>query len=162
MATSISHSPLETEALGEAWGKEAPFGLVLALCGDLGAGKTQLVKGFARGLGIDSRVTSPTFALVNTYTGGRLPLFHLDLYRLDKREQILAAGLDEYLHPRGVTVIEWAERWFLEKPLPIRHEASVLLGHPAGRKVLTHLMRWVEIQIITESERRITYEDFGV
>jgi tRNA threonylcarbamoyladenosine biosynthesis protein TsaE len=76
--------------------------MVLALCGELGAGKTQLVKGFARGLGIDSRVTSPTFALVNSYTGGRLPLFHLDLYRLATREQILAAGLDEYLHPVGL------------------------------------------------------------
>lgn len=161
MATSISRSPPETEALGETWGKEAPFGMVLALCGDLGAGKTQLVKGFARGLGIDSRVTSPTFALVNTYIGGRLPLFHLDLYRLDTREQILAAGLDEYLHPRGVTVIEWAERWFLEKPRSMKHEASMPLDHHRAGKVVTHLMRWVEIEITSESERRITYEDFG-
>src|SRR5438552_15528085 len=99
MATSISRSPPETEALGETWGKEAPFGTVLALRGDLGAGKTQLVKGFARGLGIDSRVTSPTFALVNTYTGVRLTLFHLDLHRLAAREQILPAGLEEYFAP---------------------------------------------------------------
>src|SRR5678815_4437406 len=105
MATFISHNPAATESLGESWGREAQPGLVIALSGDLGAGKTQLVKGFARGLGITSRVHSPTFTLVNSYSGGRLALFHLDLYRLDTREQILAAGLEEYLKPAGVTVI---------------------------------------------------------
>src|SRR5436305_12094823 len=119
MVTNISRSPAETEALGEGWGREAGRGLVIALCGDLGAGKTQLVKGLARGLGITARVQSPTFALVNSYTGGRLKLFHLDLYRLETREQILAAGLAEYLEPDGVTVIEWAERWFGEILSPI-------------------------------------------
>src|SRR5947208_10793392 len=114
MATYISHSPAETEALGEAWGRAAQSGLVIGLSGDLGAGKTQLVKGLARGLDIPARIHSPTFALVNVYTGGRLGLFHLDLYRLDTREQIVAAGLEEYLSPAGVTVIEWAEKWFGE------------------------------------------------
>src|SRR5438094_9833883 len=114
MATHISHSALETEALGEKWGRSAESGWVIGLSGDLGAGKTQLVKGLARGLGITARVHSPTFALVNIYTGGRLTLFHFDLYRLETREQILAAGLAEYLEPAGVTVIEWAERWFGE------------------------------------------------
>src|SRR6266516_5333604 len=112
MATCISHNPAETEALGETWGRAAESGFVIGLCGDLGAGKTQLVKGLARGLGITARVHSPTFPLVNIYSGGRLTLFHLDLYRLDTREQIIAAGLEEYLSPAGVTVIEWAERWF--------------------------------------------------
>src|SRR5439155_6213698 len=112
MATFISHSPAETESLGERWGRAAQRGLVLGLTGDLGAGKTQLVKGLARGLGITARVHSPTFTLVNEYGGGRLRLFHLDLYRLETREQIIAAGLEEYLQPDGVTVIEWAERWF--------------------------------------------------
>jgi tRNA threonylcarbamoyladenosine biosynthesis protein TsaE len=93
MATSISHSPGETEALGETWGRTAQSGLVLGVSGDLGAGKTQLVKGLARGIGITQRVHSPTFALVNIYTGGRLTLFHLDLYRLETREQI-SAGLE--------------------------------------------------------------------
>ena len=78
MVTSISHSPEDTQSLGESWGRNIPRGLVIALCGDLGAGKTQLVKGLARGLGITARVQSPTFALVNTYPGGRLPLFHLE------------------------------------------------------------------------------------
>jgi tRNA threonylcarbamoyladenosine biosynthesis protein TsaE len=143
MATSISHSPTETEALGEAWARTAQSGLVLGLSGDLGAGKTQLVKGIARGLGILQRVHSPTFALVNIYTGGRLTLFHLDLYRLETREQILAAGLEEYLTPDGVTVIEWAERW-------LGDERAENCG-----------IRWVKIDTLSETERRITYEDFG-
>src|SRR5882724_12462839 len=92
MATYTSHSPEETTALGEAWGRAAVSGLVIALSGDLGAGKTQLARGVARGLGIAERVHSPTFALVNEYRGGRLPLFHVDLYRLETIDQIIAAG----------------------------------------------------------------------
>src|SRR5579862_1319112 len=98
MATFISHSPAETAALGETWGREAKPGLVIGLAGDLGAGKTELVKGIARGLGVTDRVQSPTFALVNSYSGGRLRLHHLDLYRLESLDQILAAGLEDYLH----------------------------------------------------------------
>src|ERR1051326_6645393 len=94
MATVISHSPAETEAFGEQWGREARSGWVVRLSGDLGAGKTQLVKGLARGLGAVERVHSPTFALINHYVSGRLPLFHVDLYRLDTRAQIIAAGLE--------------------------------------------------------------------
>src|SRR6516162_4914550 len=129
MATFESHNTGETESLGERWGREAKSGLVIALSGDLGAGKTQLVKGIARGLGISTRVHSPTFTLVNIYTGGRLTLFHLDLYRLETPEQILAAGLEEYLQPNGVTVIEWAERWLGEcaasaSQPPIKHQTS--------------------------------------
>jgi len=110
MATLISHSPAETEALGEQWGRDAQYGLVIALSGDLGAGKTQLVRGLARGLGVTTRVHSPTFTLVNEYNGGRLKLFHLDLYRLETPEQIHSAGIEEFLQPDGVAVIEWAER----------------------------------------------------
>src|SRR5204863_5407753 len=95
----------------EEWGRSAKSGWVIGLSGDLAAGKTQLVKGLARGLGITMRVHSPTFTLVNVYSGGRLTLYHLDLYRFETREQISAAGLEEYLTPKdGVTVIEWAER----------------------------------------------------
>src|SRR5476651_2534389 len=110
MATFISQSPAETEALGEKLGRAAERGFVIALSGDLGAGKTQFVKGVARGLGISARVHSPTFTLVNEYGGGRLMLFHLDLYRLETPAQILSAGIGEFLSPDGVTVIEWAER----------------------------------------------------
>jgi tRNA threonylcarbamoyladenosine biosynthesis protein TsaE len=118
MATNISHSPADTAALGEQWGRAAQNGMVIGLSGDLGAGKTQFVKGLARGLGISARVQSPSYVLVNIYTGGRLTLFHLDLYRLDTPEQVTAAGLEEYLQPAGVTVIEWAERWFGEVQSP--------------------------------------------
>jgi tRNA threonylcarbamoyladenosine biosynthesis protein TsaE len=143
MATSISHSPSETEALGETWGRKAHKGLVLGLSGDLGAGKTQLVKGLARGLGITQRVHSPTFALVNIYGGGRLTLYHLDLYRLETRDQILAAGLEEYLTPDGVTVIEWVERWY---------------DNDRGKNPQVH---WFKIETLSKTERRITYEDIG-
>ena len=110
MAIYISHSPAETEELGEQWGRTAQPGQVFALSGDLGAGKTQLVRGLARGLGVTGRVHSPTFTLVNEYGGGRLRLFHLDLYRLETPAQIRSAGVEEFLQPDGVAVIEWAER----------------------------------------------------
>ena len=142
MATSISHSATETEALGETWGRAANHGLVIALSGDLGAGKTQLVKGIARGLGITTRVHSPTFTLVNVYTGGRLTLFHLDLYRLETQEQILSAGLEEYLRPNGIAVIEWAERM-------------------SNDEFRMENLRRVKIEILNENERQISYEDFG-
>ena len=158
MGTNISHSPADTLALGETWGGTVAAGQIIGLCGDLGAGKTQLVKGLAHGLGIKSPVHSPTFALVNVYTGGRLSLFHLDLYRLETQDQIIAAGLEEYLHPDGVSVIEWADRWFGPKP----GESSWLaeMGHrPPGRERPS--MRWVRMEILNELERRICYEDLG-
>src|SRR5579862_7147005 len=112
MGTFISHSAEETAALGEAWAKEARRGWVIGLSGELGAGKTQLARGLARGLGSTGRVHSPTFGLVHEYGGGRLPLFHLDLYRLGGRDEIIAAGLEIYLtKPDGVVVVEWMERW---------------------------------------------------
>lgn len=149
MATFISHSPTETESLGESWGRDAQTGLVIALSGDLGAGKTQLVRGLARGLGYSGRIHSPTFTLVNTYEGGRLTLLHLDLYRLETQEQIHSAGIDEYLQPEGVAVIEWAER---------------LLRVPCSVPDLQHATRntrIVTIEIVDENTRRIVYEDTG-
>ena len=110
MATFTSHSPAATEALGEAWGRAAQGGTVFALSGDLGAGKTALVRGLARGLGYPGRVHSPTFTLVNEYLGGRLPLFHLDLYRLESPAALASAGLEEFFSTDAVTVVEWAER----------------------------------------------------
>jgi len=148
MATLISHSAEETLALGEQWGRAAQSGWIVGLSGELGAGKTQLVKGIARGLGLTCHVLSPTFALVHEYPGGRLPLAHLDLYRLDSPEQILGAGLHQYLwHPSGVTVVEWIERW------------------PDWRKQMTEpgrgRARSVRLLSLGESERQIDYEDFG-
>jgi len=150
MVTSISHSPAETAALGEAWSRVISPGLVIALSGDLGTGKTQLVKGLARGLGVTARVQSPTFALVNIYSGGRLTLYHLDLYRLETREQILSAGLEEYLNPSGVAVIEWAERWF-----------GPLDDDKWKMKNLPPQFRRVRIESLGETGRRISYDDFG-
>lgn len=145
MATHISHSAAETEALGEKWGREASLGLVIGLSGDLGTGKTQLTKGIARGLGVTDKILSPTFALVNEYRSGRLPMFHLDLYRLDTREQIVGAGLEEYLtKPNGITVVEWIERWVVGD------------GPPAKNR-----LRRVQIKQLNETDREITYEDFG-
>jgi tRNA threonylcarbamoyladenosine biosynthesis protein TsaE len=150
MVTHISHSPEETAALGETWGRAARPGWVIGLTGDLGAGKTQLVKGLARGLGLTARVHSPTFALVNEYDGGRLPLSHLDLYRLETKEQILSAGLEEYLQPKGVAVIEWVERWFE----PVSGSGFRVASFVAG-------YRQVWIEVLSETERRLAYEDFG-
>ncbi len=146
MATFISHNPAETKALGERWGRAARHGLVLGLNGDLGAGKTELVKGIANGLGVTTRVHSPTFTLVNEYGGGRLRLFHLDLYRLETKAQIMSAGLEEFLQPDGVTVIEWAGRM-----LDVAERA------PGGQE------NWfsAKIEITGETERRIVYDDFG-
>src|SRR5437763_2788881 len=96
MGTHISRSPEETIALGRILGAQARTGMIVGLKGDLGAGKTQFVRGVAEGLGCKERVHSPTFALLNEYRGGRLPIFHIDLYRLETREAIESAGLDEY------------------------------------------------------------------
>jgi len=142
MATFTSHSPQETEALGEQLARAATAGLVFGLSGDLGAGKTSLVRGLARGLGITTRVHSPTFTLVNEYPGGRLKLFHLDLYRLETPDQLRSAGIEEFLSPDGVTVIEWAERLELGgwKFTPGRNFVRVNLA------------------LVSETERLITYD----
>lgn len=119
MATLITNSPEETFALGTRLAQSATPGWVFGLSGDLGTGKTQFVKGFALGLQIRSRIQSPTFTLVHEYRDGRLPLFHLDLYRLESTAQIVAAGLEEYFAPTdGISIIEWFERW--DGPVPPR------------------------------------------
>lgn len=106
-----SRSPEETFRLGEAIGRALRGGEVIALTGQLGAGKTHLVKGIAAGNGLDDprRVTSPTFVLVNEYLG-RLRLFHLDLYRLSGAAELQALGFDEMIGPGSAAVIEWADR----------------------------------------------------
>ena len=146
MVTLISHSPEETEQLGADWGRAAAAGWIIGLTGDLGTGKTQFVKGFARGLGVIERVHSPTFALAIEYHGGRLPLFHLDLYRLENAQQVFSAGLDEYIYQhRGVTIVEWAERAFAQTE--------------GWRSDIRY--RRVSIESIGESDRKIEYEDIG-
>jgi tRNA threonylcarbamoyladenosine biosynthesis protein TsaE len=143
MDTFISHHPDETLAWGERWALTARAGQVLALEGELGAGKTHLVKGIARGLGIQQRVQSPTFGLVLSYATGRVPLHHLDLYRLRTQEEAVAAGLDEFLFAtNAIVVVEWPERWCsrAEKPIP---------------------WQWVRILSQGESDREIIHENSG-
>lgn len=105
-----SASPEQTLALGEAVGRLADAGDVIALIGELGTGKTLFVSGLARGLGVDpaTYVSSPTFTIMHRYSG-RLPLYHIDLYRIETPEAFASLGLDEYLEGDGVAAIEWAE-----------------------------------------------------
>ncbi len=105
----ITHSPAETEAVGEALAKTLRPGTVLAFRGDLGAGKTAFTRGLGRGLDCTERVTSPTYTIVNEYTSGRLPLFHFDMYRLRSSEDLFDIGWEDYLERGGVCAVEWSE-----------------------------------------------------
>ncbi|MDX9979782.1 MAG: tRNA (adenosine(37)-N6)-threonylcarbamoyltransferase complex ATPase subunit type 1 TsaE [Lentisphaeria bacterium] len=110
--TLVSESDRETEAIGQRLARQLRPGMVVALEGDLGAGKTVLSRGIARGLGIEEPVTSPTFTVVQEYTcPSGLLLYHLDMYRIDDETAALAFGIEEFLYaPDGVTVVEWPER----------------------------------------------------
>ena len=99
----------QTEALGFRLGQLIQPGAVIAYTGDLGAGKTAFTRGLARGLGIPDRVTSPTFTIVNEYEGGRLPLFHFDMYRLGSSDELFDIGWEDYLARGGVCAMEWSE-----------------------------------------------------
>ena len=107
----VSSSAAETQALGARVGAELRDGDVLVLTGDLGAGKTQLTKGIARALGVEGEVTSPTFALEAVHEGGRIPLYHFDLYRLHSADELGDAGLWDVLGADGACVIEWGEQF---------------------------------------------------
>lgn len=123
----VTHSPDETRALAAQLAERLQPGDVLALHGDLGAGKTCFIQGVAQALAVDQPVSSPTYTLVNEYSG-RLPLYHIDLYRLRRVDEALDFGLDEYLDGMGVSAIEWAER--AEQVLPAR-AIHVWLEHGA-------------------------------
>ena len=105
----MTNAPEETEALGEKLGKLLRPGTVLAYLGDLGAGKTAFTRGLARGLGCRDTVTSPTYTIVNEYLGGRLPLFHFDMYRLTSSDDLWDIGWEDYLDRQGVCAVEWSE-----------------------------------------------------
>ena len=105
----ITHSPEETELLGQRLGETLSGGEIIAYQGGLGAGKTAFSRGLARGLGISMRVPSPTYTIVNEYTGGRLPLFHFDMYRLGSAEELFDIGWEDYLARDGVCAVEWSE-----------------------------------------------------
>ena len=105
----LSHSPEETEDIGARLAEQLEPGAVVAFTGDLGAGKTAFTRGLARGLGVPDRITSPTFTIVNEYEGGRLPLFHFDMYRLGSADELFDIGWEDYLRRGGVCAVEWSE-----------------------------------------------------
>lgn len=104
-----SASEQETEAIGVELAQRLVPGTVVAFTGDLGAGKTAFVRGMARGLGVPARVTSPTFTIVNEYEGGRLPLFHFDLYRIGSEDELFDIGWEDFLRRGGICAVEWSE-----------------------------------------------------
>ncbi len=116
MRKYISNSPEETEELGERLAKKLSGGEVVAFKGGLGMGKTCFTRGLAKGLGFEGEVTSPTFALINEYIGGRLPLYHFDMYRISGWEDLYSTGFFEYLEEGGVIAAEWSEN--IENALP--------------------------------------------
>ena len=107
--TFQTNSPAETEAIGAALGKILTPGTVIAYRGDLGAGKTAFTRGLAKGLGCREIVTSPTYTIVNEYLGGRLPLFHFDMYRLRSSDDLFDIGWEDYLDRGGICAVEWSE-----------------------------------------------------
>ena len=111
MATFISNSPAETEQFGREFAQKLEKGCALALKGELGAGKTEFVKGIAAGLASKDQVTSPTFTLIHEYSDGRLPIYHFDFFRIEDRQSAERLGLDDYFFGDGVSVIEWADKF---------------------------------------------------
>ena len=134
----VSRSPEETQALGQKLGEMATENDVLLLAGELGAGKTCLVQGLARGLGIREYTLSPSFVILRTYQG-RLTLYHLDFYRLEEKE-VLDLGLEDYLSAGGITVVEWAER---------------------GRELWPQEYLLISLGFVSENQRRLRFEPHG-
>ena len=124
----ITHSTAQTEDFGAALAQKLQPGDVIAFRGDLGAGKTALTRGIAKGLGIRERVTSPTYTIVNEYPSGRLPLFHFDMYRLSCADELFDIGWEDYLLRGGICAVEWSENVedALEDPIviDIRRDAA--------------------------------------
>ena len=105
----LTNSPEQTEEVGAALSKVLSPGTVIAYRGDLGAGKTAFTRGLARGLGVTDPVTSPTYTIVNEYLGGRMPLFHFDMYRLHSADDLWDIGWEDYLERGGICAVEWSE-----------------------------------------------------
>lgn len=118
----ITGSPLETESLGERFSAGLSEGSVVGLVGELGSGKTCFVRGVARGIGVKGYVKSPSFTIVNIYGGGRLPLYHIDLYRVNAANEVFEAGLEEYIYAKGISIIEWADKF-----RPLLDECSIVV-----------------------------------
>lgn len=134
MATITSAKPSETVDYARKIAPTLQRGGVIGLVGDLGAGKTQFVKGLADGLGYMGEVTSPTFTLIHEYLGGLMPLYHFDFYRVETEEEVLEIGIEDYLAADGVCVIEWADKF-----------PGLLPPHT----------RWIRLGIVGDSRRSI-------
>ena len=132
----ITNTTEETERIGQRLGEKLRGGEVIAYRGDLGAGETAFTRGLARGLGITMRVTSPTYTIVNEYLGGRLPLFHFDMYRLGSADELFDIGWEDYLRRGGVCAVEWSEN------VPEAMEDAIT----------------VEIEKLSDETRKITVE----
>jgi tRNA threonylcarbamoyladenosine biosynthesis protein TsaE len=137
VATLISNSPAETEAVGRRLAEDAEVGSILALQGELGSGKTLFTKGFVAGIGSNTAVFSPTFTIVHEYRNGRLPVYHFDFFRVESRQALERLGLDDYFFGDGVSVIEWADRF----PEFIPEQA-----------------RWIRFEIKSENQRAVTFQ----
>ena len=135
MATFISNSPEETESFGRQFAGNVKAGDMFALSGELGSGKTQFVKGLVAALRATTTATSPTFTLIHEYSGGRLPIYHFDFFRVEGRQSAERLGLDEYFFGDGVSVIEWADRF---------------------RELIPENARWISFETKSETQRAIT------
>jgi tRNA threonylcarbamoyladenosine biosynthesis protein TsaE len=138
VATFISNSPAETEAIGRQLAEDVSVGSVLALKGELGSGKTLFTKGFVAGMGSNAAVSSPTFTIVHEYRDGRLPVYHFDFFRVDSHQSLARLGLDDYFFGDGVSVIEWADRF----PESIPEQA-----------------RWILFELKSENQRAVIFQD---
>ena len=121
---TVTNSAAETRALGEQLASRLQPGDTVILEGELGAGKSELARGIARGLGVTETVTSPSFTILNVYESGRCPLYHFDWYRLESEEELYELGMDDYLGGDGVAVVEWAER--CPEAIPEKHRRILL------------------------------------
>jgi len=135
----ISHSPEQTQQLGRRLGELAQTGDVFLLTGNLGSGKTCLTQGIAWGLGVKEYAFSPSFVLIKEYSG-RLPLYHIDFYRLDQEQEIADLGLEDYLYGKGVCVVEWADK---------------------GLSLMPSERLLINLRYVSENERAVRFEPKG-
>lgn len=140
MATFISKSPADTEALARRFAKNLVAGSIVALKGELGSGKTLFTQALVAGLGSEAAVTSPTFTIVHEYPGGRLPVYHFDFFRLENEQSARQLGLDDYFFSDGISVVEWADRF---------------------AELIPEQARWISFEIESEHQRLITMLPHG-
>ncbi len=133
MIKIITKTPQELEYLGSRMAQLVQPGDFIALDGDLGAGKTLLTQGMAKGLEVSEEIVSPTFTIIHEYETGRLPLYHMDVYRLKQPEEMYDLGYEEYFYGEGVTVVEWAQ--IIEPLLPDEYLAMEIVVVPEGREL---------------------------